>query len=199
MRFTVCMELNALLKRCQQGDELAWEILVRQYQSRVFGIAYQYVGNREDARDLAQDIFIRLYRHLHTCTDSGRFFPWLMRMARNAGVDFLRRRKARPPATDVPAERLDSIGGGYGNPEEEWTAHVRRQLLQRALQELSTLSREIILLKDIQGMALDEIASILNIPLGTAKSRSNRARLELAEKLLTLGQGQFSPAATARE
>ena len=84
------MDLTLLLDRCRRGDELAWEALVREYQGRVYGIAYGYTGDPDDARDLAQDIFIRVYKRLDSCREPDRFLPWLIRLARNAAVDHLR-------------------------------------------------------------------------------------------------------------
>jgi RNA polymerase sigma-70 factor (ECF subfamily) len=182
------MDLAQILERCQNGDELAWEVLVRQFQSRVYGIAYHYTGTREDARDVAQDVFIRLYQNIDDCKGSDRFIPWMIRIARNACIDFLRRGRVRPKATDAVENCLDYLAASQDNPEQEWFAHSRRRLIHRALQELTELSREIIVLKDIQGLPLEQIAEMLEIPLGTAKSRSNRARLELAQKVLAISQ-----------
>jgi len=178
-----------LLQRCLAGDELAWEALVRTHQARVYGIAYAYTGDADDARDLAQEIFVRVFRKLDTCPDPGCFLPWLIRVARNAAVDHLRRRKARPPARDIPADEMLTLAASGPSPEEELNAESRRRLVYRALQKLSEINREIILLKDIQGLALEEISAMLNVPLGTVKSRTNRARLELAKAVMSLQGG----------
>jgi len=183
------MQAAELLERCQGGDELAWEALVRQHQSRVYGIALTYVGDPDEARDLAQDIFVRIYKRLDTCRDSERFLAWLLRIARNACIDHLRRRKARPPARDIPAEDMRTLADKGLDPEQAWEAKSRRHLVYRALQRLSAVNREIIMLKDMQGLALEEIAGMLDVPLGTVKSRSNRARLELARAVVALGGG----------
>jgi RNA polymerase sigma-70 factor (ECF subfamily) len=190
------MDLATLLERCRAGDELAWEALIRQHQSRVYGLAYHYVGNAEEARDVAQDIFVRVYRNIDSCTEAERFVPWMIRIGRNACVDHLRRRKARPPSFDVPAEEMVDLPGPGQNPEEQFVADSRKRLVHLALQALSELNREIILLKDIQGLSLEEIATMLSVPIGTIKSRSNRARIELARKVLALGGGYRSESAT---
>ena len=190
------MEPEELLEHVRRGDELAWEAFVRQYQARVFGLAYHYVGNRDDARDLAQEVFIRVYKHLDRLPQDGAMVPWLMSIARNACLDHLRRRKARPFLWDVPVEALFSLASGGRNPEEEHVHAVRRTAVHRALRELSELNREIIVLKELQGLPLEEIARMLEVPLGTVKSRSHRARLELAQRLTALGAGA-QPAVTA--
>ena len=183
------MELPELLDRCRRGDELAWEELVRRHQARVYGVALGYTGNVEEARDVAQEVFVRVWKRLDSCPDPALFLPWLIRVARNACVDHLRRRKARPPAQDVPAEELRGLAHPGPRPDEQLEASSRRDLVYRALQALSEINREIILLKDVQGLALEEIASMLNVPLGTVKSRTNRARLELARAVVALGGG----------
>lgn len=189
------MDLAELLKRCREGDELAWEVLVREYQSRICGIAYGYVGNTEEARDLAQDIFVRIYRKLPTCREPERFVPWMIRIARNACLDHLRRRKARPPSQDIPADEMVNLSDDRPDPEAEWVAESRKRLVYQALQSLSKINAEIILLKDMQGLPLEEIAAMLNVPVGTVKSRTNRARIELARAVQALGG---APAANAQ-
>ena len=191
------MELGHVLERCRQGDELAWEVLVRQHQARIYGLASHYVGNGEEARDVTQDIFVRIYKNLDDCTEAGHFVPWTIRIARNACIDHLRRRKARPPAQDVAVEDVLGLAGGGPNPEESYFADSRKRLVHLALQSLSELSREIVLLKDIQGLTFEEIATMLDVPVGTVKSRSNRARIELARKVLALSGGQLPDAAAA--
>jgi RNA polymerase sigma-70 factor (ECF subfamily) len=180
------MNLSLLLDRCRTGDALAWEALVRQYQSRVYGIAYHYVGNAEDARDLAQEIFVRVYQNLTVCANEEMFLPWMIRIARNACIDHVRRRKARSYGRELPLDAITTLSDHGNNPEQQWASDSRKRLIHRALKELTDLNREIILLKEIQGLQLEEIASLLKVPLGTVKSRSNRARIELAQKVMAL-------------
>ncbi len=178
------MELRELVERCQQGDELAWESLVRRYQGRILGVAWHYLGHDEDARDLAQEIFVKIYRNLSTCREAERFESWMLRIARNACLDHLRRRKVRPPAQDQPAEELADLADSTASGDERALEDVRHRLVHRALEALDETHREILLLRDIQGLPFGEVASILSIPVGTAKSRSQRARLALAEKIV---------------
>jgi RNA polymerase sigma-70 factor (ECF subfamily) len=180
------MDLSTLLERCCRGDELAWEALVRRFQARVYGIACHYVGNAEDARDAAQEAFIRVYQNLSICPDAAGFLPWLIRITRNICIDHLRRKNARPPAQDVPIEDMQSLRAPGGDPSQLFAADARKQMVHSALRHMTALNREMILLRDIQGLALEEIASMLQVPLGTVKSRSNRARIELARALALL-------------
>jgi RNA polymerase sigma-70 factor (ECF subfamily) len=179
------MDLATLVTRCQAGDELAWESLVRRFQARIYGLAHHYLGNTDDARDVAQEVFVRIYEHIDTC-DRERFLQWMMRIARNACIDALRRRRARPPAQDVPVDAADDLVAPEPGPDAVSEQRRRRRLLHRALQSMSVLSREMIVLKEMQGFRLEEIARMLDIPVGTAKSRSGRARAELAKRVLAL-------------
>ena len=165
------------------------------YQARIHGLAFHYVRNPEEARDLAQDIFVRIYNKLETFQGHETFLAWMLRLARNLCIDHLRRLKARPPAHDVPVDDGPELSDPAETPEEAWVAGSRKRLVHRALQKLSEQYREIILLKDIQGLKLEEIASMLELPLGTVKSRSNRARLELARVVLDLNPPRPSRAA----
>jgi RNA polymerase sigma-70 factor, ECF subfamily len=191
-------DLDHLLTQCRAGNELAWESLVRGFQARVYSICWHFLGNSEEARDAAQEVFIKIYRNLDHCLDAAMFLPWLIRLSRNHSIDLLRRRGVRPQADGLSSEELQMRPSSDPNPEESFMAESRRNLIHRALRQLTGLNREIVILKDIQGLAFEQIASLLKVPLGTVKSRSNRARLELAEKVLALSPqlGQPTPDAT---
>jgi len=180
------MDLEALLEGCRRGDELAWEAFVRQLQGRVYALALSYAPNREEARDLAQEVFVRLYAKSRRFPEAGRFLPWMICTARNVAIDYLRRRKARPPLEDIPAEEARALVESGPDPEQACCGEADRRLLYRALQKLSALNREIVVLREIQGLRLEEIASLLRVPIGTIKSRTFRARAELAEAVLAL-------------
>jgi len=178
-------DLAPIVERCRAGDALAWEALVRRVQGRVYAVAFHYLCDAEEARDLAQEVFIKVYRSLDTFSGES-FLPWLLRLGRNAAIDRLRRKKARPQTTELPAGAGSEIAAAGPSPEESWAAEARRRLVHRALQRMSEPNRELIMLKEIQGLDLEAIASLLDVPLGTVKSRSNRARLELARKVMEL-------------
>jgi RNA polymerase sigma-70 factor (ECF subfamily) len=190
------VDLQQLLVRCRQGDELAWEALVRAYQSRVYGVAFHYLGDGEEAKDLAQEVFVRVYRHLHRCEGADMFLPWLIRISRNACIDHLRRRKIRPALSGTPVDEMPGLPAPGPSPEERRAADARTRLIAQALRRLTALNREVIILREIHGLALEEMASLLHIPLGTVKSRINRARLELAQRVRALGG--FEDSAPAR-
>ena len=179
-------DLDLLLSRCRQGDALAWEALVRRYQARIYGFALHYLRDQEEARDAAQDIFIKMYQHLPSMRDSRTYLPWMLRLTRNCCIDRIRSRKSRPhdvlAAADVGREHMSPDP----SPEETLLEDARRGLLHRALATLTAANREIVLLKDIEQLKLEDISTRLGLPLGTVKSRSHRARSELAKAVHSL-------------
>ena len=174
------MDDRTLIDRCHDGDELAWETLVSRYQARVCSVAFTYTGSEDEALDVAQEVFVRVWQRLDTCREPDRFAGWLLQIARNACLDHLRRRKARPPAQDLQVDELVSLADPAARPDADLDQADQRHIVELALQRLSVINREAILLKDIQGLPLEEMAALLELPLGTVKSRCSRARVELA-------------------
>ena len=183
-------DLTTLVDRCRGGDSLAWEAFVRQVQGRVFALAYSYAGDREDARDLAQEIFVRLYEARSQWPSGDEFLPWLFRVARNRSVDYLRRRSVRRPASTVDETAIADLPDLTPGAEAQAIASDRRNLLHAALRGLSAINREIVVLRDVHGLPIQQVASILGVPLGTVKSRASRARVELAERVLALSRSR---------
>ena len=183
-------DLAALVEPCRSGDPQAWEAFVRGFQGRIFALSYSYVGDREEARDLAQEIFIRLYETRDQWAPGDEFLPWLFRVARNRSVDYLRRRKVRTPALTAPEETLADLPDHAPTAEAQAVASDRRSLLHAALRGLSAINREIVVLRDVHELPVQHVASILGIPVGTVKSRASRARVELAERVLALSRGR---------
>ncbi|MDH3629278.1 MAG: sigma-70 family RNA polymerase sigma factor [Acidobacteriota bacterium] len=181
-------ETAELVRRCRSGDALAWEELVRQYQSRIYSLALHYLRDPDEARDLAQEVFIQVYRKLDAFRGD-EFTPWLMRVGRNQCIDRLRRIKARPPARDVELDDGIDLPSDAMDPHADAQAGEERQLIHRAMGRLSDAYREMILLKEIQGLPLQEIAKMLDLPIGTVKSRSARARVELAKSVVKIDPG----------
>jgi RNA polymerase sigma-70 factor (ECF subfamily) len=181
------IDLPVLVDRCRAGDELAWEAFVRQFQGRLFAVACSYVATREEARDVAQDIFVRLYEKRSLWPPAEDFLPWMFRTARNLCIDHLRRAKVRPTGVDLSADLLENLATEDRDPEARTAAASARETVWRGLKRLTAISREILVLRDIQGLSLEEVAGVLKIPTGTIKSRTNRARLELARVLTELG------------
>ena len=183
-------ELGTLVERCRAGDALAWEAFVRQLQGRLFALAYSYAGDREDARDLAQEIFVRLYEARAQWPSGDAFLPWMFRVARNRSVDFLRRRSVRQPAVTADDAEVAALQDPGPGAEAKAIESDRRGLLHAALRGLSAINREIVILRDVHGLPVQQVASILGVPLGTVKSRASRARVELAQRVLALSRGR---------
>jgi RNA polymerase sigma-70 factor (ECF subfamily) len=183
------LELTTLIERCRAGDELAWEAFVRRYQARIYGLACTYTSQRDEAADLAQEIFVRLFETRARWAPADQFVPWMLQVARNRAVDFLRRRRSRRPPISVPVEDVPLAAEPGDGPEARALGHARRGQLRAALARLSQLSREVLVLRDIQGLSVEETARILGVPTGTVKSRSSRARAELAERMIGLARG----------
>ena len=180
------LDVATLLVRCRQGDDLAWEALVRQFQARVFSVACHYLRNAEEARDAAQEIFVRVYERLDTFHGDEAFLPWLLRLSRNVCIDTLRRQKVRPRPTEDVTDETRPIASTAPTPEGAYAVSAARDLLYRAMDRMSDSDREILMLKEIQGLKVEEIAGLLKIPIGTVKSRCNRARLDLAARVRRL-------------
>ena len=182
-------EPEVCLAKVRLGNEEAARALVEHLHPLVMKIVRSHLPRRAAEEDLAQEVFIRIYQNLALVPGEAGCLPWIIRITRNACIDHLRRRKARPPLWDLPADELFDLRSTDRNPEEAHLEAVRKTMVHRALQELTDLNREIILLKEIQGLGLEEITAILEVPVGTVKSRSHRARLELAQKLVAVGMG----------
>ncbi len=177
------LDIDTLAARCRAGDDLAWEALVRECQGRVFAIALHYLREREEARDAAQEVFIKIYNGLDSLQPDAPFLPWMLRTARNCCIDRLRRLKVRTPERPVPVNEALDAASNEPTPEESWLTGATRRLVHRAMGALTEKNREILLLHHIQQLKLDEIAELLGVPIGTVKSRSNRARIELAKEV----------------
>ncbi len=154
---------------------------MRATQGRVFAIAINYLRDREEARDAAQEAFVKVYRGLDKLNPDAPFLPWLMRLTRNCCIDRQRRLKVRTPERPVPINEALDTQTDEPTPEDDWLSGATRRLVHRAMAALSEKNREVLLLHDIQQLKLEEIAELLQVPIGTVKSRSNRARIELAK------------------
>jgi len=182
-----------LVRRCIAGDAAAWEELVQRYHRRIYNICYRFAGSADDAQDLTQEVFIKMYRTLNTYDiERGAFMTWVTTMARNLLVDHFRKTK-QDRVTDsldvAPSEREDAMPLSEQLQDSGLAPDARAQSQQvgetvhRALQKLSPDLREAVILRDLQDMDYKEIATVLKVPEGTVKSRINRGRAELARLL----------------
>ncbi len=180
-----------MVERCLQGDDAAWETVVNSYARRIYNLTYRYTSRRDEAEDLTQEIFIRVYQNLKSFrSDSGSFQSWIMKVGRNLIIDHYRRtRRFQQAAGTEEMEAMNLKDDKVLNPQRSVEQSEASLFLSEGLQALSPELKEAIILRDLEGMAYQEIAELLGIPEGTVKSRINRARLELA-KLLTKRRAQ---------
>ncbi|MCL4846064.1 MAG: RNA polymerase sigma factor [Acidobacteria bacterium] len=187
------LDLDTLLARCQDGDDLAWEAFVRRFQGRVYAIASGYVVDRDEARDLAQDVFVRLYEIRGRWPEAAGFVAWLCQVTKNRAIDDQRRRRVRQPLAAAAVDEGMAATDPAPGPTAVLERGRERRLLRTALARLSSLSREIVMLRDVQELSVREVAALLGVPVGTVKSRASRARVELAEEVLALGRERGRP------
>jgi RNA polymerase sigma-70 factor (ECF subfamily) len=179
--------MDALIERCLAGDQVAWEQIVRQHWRKVFNLAYKFVGRHDEAEDLTQDIFLKIFKALHTFDRRANFQTWLISISRNLCIDHYRsvRKERETMARDVDASQLMPVSRER-SPHGELEQIDLRKRIREALAELAPTLREAVVLRDLQEFSYQEIADRLGLPEGTVKSRINRGRLELARQLRRL-------------
>ena len=182
-----------LVRRCVAGDAAAWEEIVRKYHRRIYNICYRFAGTADDAQDLTQEVFIKMYRTLGSYdVERGAFVTWVTTMTRNLLVDHFRKTKQDRMTDSLDATTSDhedamplseKIEDKAQPPDAGVQSRETREAVHAALQKLSPDLREAVILRDLQDLAYREIAQVLKVPEGTVKSRINRGRVELARLL----------------
>jgi len=190
-------EIEAVIQRCLQGDELAWESIVQQYRRKVFNVAYKFVGRHEEAEDLTQDIFIKIFKSLGTFDRRANFQTWLISVSRNLCIDHYRSVRQERQAIDrqIDPNELSPVAREPG-PIAAIEQQDRVLLLREALAALPESLRKAVLMRDIQELTYQEIADKLHLPEGTVKSRINRGRTELARQIRRLRGDDYRPSGT---
>ena len=186
---------DELIERCLRGDQAAWDQIVRQHWRKVFNLAYKFVGRHDEAEDLTQDIFLKIFRALHTFDRRANFQTWLISISRNLCIDHYRsvRKERETMARDVDASELNPVSRERG-PYSQLEQTDLKQLIRQALAELPAPLRQAVVLRDLQEFSYQEIADRLGLPEGTVKSRINRGRFELAKQLRLLESRRPKPA-----
>jgi RNA polymerase sigma-70 factor, ECF subfamily len=190
-------EIDVIIQRCLAGDQAAWDQIVRQHWRKVFNVAYKFVGRHDEAEDLTQDIFVKIFKALHTFDRRANFQTWLISISRNLCIDHYRsvRKERETIARDVNAADLTPVSRERGAYSEMEQLDLR-QLIRRALAELPASLRDAVVLRDLKEFSYQEIADQLGLPEGTVKSRINRGRIELARQLRRFqSQGPARPPA----
>lgn len=179
--------IDALITRCLAGDQSAWDQIVRQHWRKVFNIAYKFTGKHDEAEDLTQDVFLKVFKSLHTFDQRANFQTWLVSVSRNLCIDHYRSVRKERETIDRAVDPGDLAP--VAPTASAYTALEQRDrvdLLRKALEHLPLTLRSAVLLRDIQELSYQEIARRLGLPEGTVKSRINRGRTELAREIKRL-------------
>ncbi|MBW3846754.1 RNA polymerase sigma factor RpoE [Aeromonas hydrophila] len=180
-----------LVERVQRGDKNAFNLLVKKYQHKVVNLVARYVNNPGDVPDVAQEAFIKAYRALPTFRGESAFYTWLYRIAVNTAKNYLTSQGRRPPSSDVEAEEAEYYGGGealreVATPENLTLTDEIKRTVFSAIEALPEDLRTAITLRELEGLSYEEIAEIMDCPVGTVRSRIFRAREAIDKKLQPL-------------
>jgi len=188
-----------LIQRCLEGDATAWDTLVRVYWKRVFNVAYKFVARFDEAEDLTQEIFVKVFRALPTFDRRASFETWLTKVSRNLCIDrYRRRRREEERFTDEVDPDTIQIDELVSRPDATLEQRDEIAMVRRALAKLDPTYREAVALRDVHDLSYEEIARRLQLPEGTVKSRISRGRKELARHLRLLQEHARASAASKR-
>ncbi|MCH8290806.1 sigma-70 family RNA polymerase sigma factor [Candidatus Poribacteria bacterium] len=177
---------NDLIKRCQSGDQQAMEQIVRQYQNQVYNIAYGMLRNSEDAQDIMQEVFLRVWDKIRQFQFKSRFSTWLYRIVKNLSINEKNRQRRRQTS---PMEMDDSqawVPIDTMTPEKEALLVEKHELMKVALAQLKKDYRTILVLREMETLSYEELSEVLGCSLGRVKSRLHEARMELRNILKQL-------------
>ena len=180
-------DIDAVIERCLAGDQVAWAQIVQQHRRKVYNLAYKFVGRTDEAEDLTQDIFIKIFKALHTFDRRANFQTWLISISRNLCIDHYRSVRKERESVDraVDTDTLAPIAPD-ASPIAALEHQDRVALLKQALATLAPTLREAVIMRDLQELSYQDIATKLDLPEGTVKSRINRGRTELARQIAML-------------
>ncbi|MCB1705433.1 MAG: RNA polymerase sigma factor RpoE [Halioglobus sp.] len=178
---TAAVTDQQLVARVQKGDSRAFDLLVLKYQHKIFGLISRYVRDADEVQDVAQEAFIKAYRALPNFRGDSAFYTWLYRIAINTAKNYLVSRSRRPPGSDVELEDAEYLEGGDGlreieNPENALFGAELKAVVEGAISSLPEDLRTAITLREFEGMSYEDIADIMDCPIGTVRSRIFRAR-----------------------
>ena len=176
-----------LVERCLTGDQAAWGDLVRTHTRRVYNLCYRFTGRAQDAEDLTQDVFLRVFKSLGSFQGSqGGFATWLTSLTRNLLIDHYRKHKKERRDVSVDDENAETpvdTNVTFTRPDLVMIEQEHSVAIQVAISRLSPDLREAVILRDVQEMEYREISTVLGVPEGTVKSRINRGRVALGQIL----------------
>ncbi len=175
-----------LIEKFQRGDIYAYELIVKRYKDQLLNFVYRFLGNHEEAEDVVQETFLRVYRNRHAYQRVAKFSTWIYTIAGNLARTELRRRNRRRifSLSSMGVEDKEyEISDDMLSPERHTNTVLSEEIIQKEINKLSPKFREVIILRDIQELSYEEISKIIRVPIGTVKSRVNRARLRLQSRL----------------
>ncbi|MBD3223970.1 MAG: sigma-70 family RNA polymerase sigma factor [Caldithrix sp.] len=178
-----------LIARFQKGDNYAFDLLVKRYKDPLMNFIFRFLGDKNEAEDIVQETFLRLYKNKHYYKEIAKFSTWIYTIASNLAKTELRKRKRRKFFSIhqfMQTEKDYDIPDDSFSPDQQANTVITDKLIQQAIDKLSPKFKQVIILRDIQEFSYEEIAEVVDIPLGTVKSRVNRARLKLQEYLKDL-------------
>jgi len=190
-----------LIERCLRRDNTAWDQIVARFRRKIFHIAYKFTGKHDEAEDLSQEIFLKVFRSLDKFHRDADFSTWLSSVARNYCIDHYRASKREKEVLVEDLVAFDLAPAASGNPHRALEQRDRQSFVRKGLELLPEKLREAVILRDLQGLSYQEMADRLHLPEGTVKSRINRGREELARLLLRAqqpGRAKRGPVGTAR-
>ncbi|MFQ5754666.1 MAG: RNA polymerase sigma factor RpoE [Acidiferrobacterales bacterium] len=184
---------QALVDRVQRGEKPAFDLLVRKYQHKVAKLVGRYVYDRAEVEDVSQEVFIKAYRAIAGFRGDSAFYTWLYRIAVNTAKNYLESRARRPPSTDINMEAVEILEGAenlrdMATPEHNLLTDEIAHTVHRAISALPVDLRAAITLRDIDGLSYEDIAQIMECPIGTVRSRIFRAREAIDKELKPLLQ-----------
>ncbi len=179
---------QALVVRVQQGDKKAFDLLVLKYQLRVSKLVSRFLRNQSDVPDVVQEAFIKAYRALPNFRGDSAFYTWLYRIAINTAKNHLVAQSRKSPANSIDTQEAEDYGASewlkeYASPEREALAAELEVTIYQAMSDLPSDLREAITLREIEGLSYEEIAAVMDCPIGTVRSRIFRAREAIDSKL----------------
>jgi RNA polymerase sigma-70 factor (ECF subfamily) len=175
-----------LIARFQNGDSYAFDQLVRRYKDPLLNFIFRFIGDLNESEDIVQDTFYRVYKNKHYYKEVAKFSTWIYTIAGNLAKTELRKRKRRKIFSinkETQSEKEFELPDPERDPEEEVNSTLTEKHIYKAIRNLPPKFRQVIILRDVQGFSYEEISSIIKVPLGTVKSRVNRARLRLQDDL----------------
>lgn len=184
---------QVLIERIQSGDKQAFNLLVIKYQNKVCNLISRYVNNQSDVADVAQETFIKAYRAIPSFRGESAFYTWLYRIAVNTAKNHLVALGRRPPATDVDAEEAEYFETGsalkeISNPENLTLSNELKEVVFNAIEALPEDLKTAMTLRELDGLSYEEIADVMECPVGTVRSRIFRAREAVEKKIQPLLQ-----------